>query len=249
MTALEPEIARWSARLRRHRGVAPADVAELEEHLRDRIADLVAGGLDEDEAFLIAVKRMGRVDAIAREFAQEHADRLWKQLVLSPEADQAAARPGGTELAVVLGLAVVAALLSRTVVQGLAAEHAARCAPLLVAPFLAAYFAWKRDLAPRVSTALAGVAAVLAVVANAYPYDDGGSTGVLTIVHLPVVLWFLVGIAYAGGDWRSHQQRMHFVRFTGEWVVYYTLLALGGGVLVGLRRRPSTRSAWTRPRP
>jgi hypothetical protein len=118
--------------------------------------------------------------------------------------------------------------------EGLSAEHAARVAGLLVAPFLAAYFAWKRALDPRVWVALGVAAAALAVVVDAYPFEAAGATSVLTIIHVPVVLWFLVGIAYAGGEWRSHQQRMHFVRFTGEWVVYYTLLALGGGVLTGL---------------
>jgi hypothetical protein len=37
-----------------------------------------------------------------------------------------------------------------------------------------------------------------------------------------------------GGTLRSHERRMDFVRFTGEWVIYYVLIALGGGVLVGL---------------
>jgi hypothetical protein len=32
----------------------------------------------------------------------------------------------------------------------------------------------------------------------------------------------------------SHERRMDFVRFTGEWFIYYVLIALGGGVLVGL---------------
>jgi hypothetical protein len=48
------------------------------------------------------------------------------------------------------------------------------------------------------------------------------------------VLWLLVGLAYVGGRWRSDARRMDFVRFTGELAIYYTLLALGGGVLVGL---------------
>ncbi|MDP3208361.1 MAG: hypothetical protein Q8M65_04355, partial [Rhodoglobus sp.] len=33
---------------------------------------------------------------------------------------------------------------------------------------------------------------------------------------------------------RSSPARMDFVRFTGEWAIYYVLIALGGGVLVGL---------------
>jgi hypothetical protein len=42
-----------------------------------------------------------------------------------------------------------------------------------------------------------------------------------------------IGFAYAGGRWRSHEQRMNFVRFSGEWFIYYALIALGGGILVG----------------
>ena len=37
-----------------------------------------------------------------------------------------------------------------------------------------------------------------------------------------------------GGTVRSHERRMDFVRFTGEWFIYYVLIALGGGVLMGL---------------
>ena len=41
-------------------------------------------------------------------------------------------------------------------------------------------------------------------------------------------------MAYAGGLWRSDTVRMDFIRFTGEWFVYFTLIALGGAVLVAL---------------
>jgi hypothetical protein len=37
-----------------------------------------------------------------------------------------------------------------------------------------------------------------------------------------------------GGTLRLHERRMDFVRFTGEWFIYYVLIALGGGVLMGL---------------
>jgi hypothetical protein len=37
-----------------------------------------------------------------------------------------------------------------------------------------------------------------------------------------------------GGTLRSHERRMDFVRFTGEWFIYYVLIALGGAVLMGL---------------
>ncbi len=49
-----------------------------------------------------------------------------------------------------------------------------------------------------------------------------------------MVLWFVVAHPYMGGVMRSHERRMDFVRFTGEWFVYYVLIVLSGGVLLAL---------------
>ena len=82
---LEDQIAQWRVYLRRRRAIHGPDVEELEGHLRDHVVVLDAG-LTADEAFLIAVKRMGSLDALSREFAREHSERLWKQLVIAPDA-------------------------------------------------------------------------------------------------------------------------------------------------------------------
>ena len=76
--------------------------------------------------------------------------------------------------------------------------------------------------------------AALAVVLSVHPFASGGSTEALAALHAPVVLWLLTGVAYAGGRWRSDSRRMDFAWFTGELAVYYTVLALGGAVLIGL---------------
>ena len=75
---------------------------------------------------------------------------------------------------------------------------------------------------------------IAAVVINLYPYHEDASTELLVAAHLPVVLWFVVAYPYMSGVVRSHERRMDFVRFTGEWVIYYVLIALGGGVLLAL---------------
>jgi hypothetical protein len=102
-------------------------------------------------------------------------------------------------------------------------------------PFIAAYFAWDRPL-PRTSRLwLAAVFALAAVGINAYPFSPSpGDTAVLSIIHLPIALWLAVGVAYVGGRWRQNDRRMDFVRFTGELFIYFVLIALGGGVLIGL---------------
>ena len=80
--ALEAQIAEWRTYLRRRPAIRTSDVEELEGHLRDQVTALVESGLAADEAFLVAVKRMGNLDAVSREFALEHSERLWKQLVV-----------------------------------------------------------------------------------------------------------------------------------------------------------------------
>lgn len=102
-----------------------------------------------------------------------------------------------------------------------------------VLPLLTGYFAWKRR--PETSTLFWLVMAFGAagIFANVYPLSQGGDTEVLMALHLPIALWLIVGIAYAGGRWRQVEGRMDFVRFSGELFIYYVLIALGGGVLTG----------------
>jgi hypothetical protein len=235
---LEGQIAAWRAYMDRRRELHGADADELEDHLRSRIFELTEGGLHADEAFLIAVKRMGSLDEVSREFAREHSERLWKQLVLPGEPDAPAAARTRRQLPVMVLCAAVAALaIKAPTLFGLDmtdgdAGFYTRNASLFVLPALAAYFAWQRRISLRVIGVLALLFVLGAVAANAYPLDDSSQTMVLTAVHLPIALWLVVGVAYVGGDWRSGRRRMDFIRFTGEWLIYFALIALGGGVLI-----------------
>jgi len=106
--------------------------------------------------------------------------------------------------------------------------------PVLVLPFLAAFFLVRRRARVGTIVVVAVSFVVAGVVLNAYPFVPGGATEVLAATHTAVALWIVVGIAYAVGEWRSDRARMDFIRFTGEWFVYFALLGLGGGVLIAL---------------
>ena len=212
-------------------------MAELEEHLRDQVAGLLAAGLTTDEAFLVAVKRMGALDSLSREFAREHSDRLWRQLVV-PSNSADSPLGGRTDALVAFGFAVAAAVaLKVPALFGIRLdedEHAAfyfRNASLFVLPLLAAYFAWKRQLGKSTLLWLGAAFVAGGVFVNAYPFSPDGHTFVLAGLHLPIALWLIVGIAYAGGRWNQVAGRMDFIRFSGELLIYYVLIALGGGVL------------------
>ena len=247
---IEDQIALWRAYLRRRQAVHGPDVEELEGHLRDQLAALTEAGLAGDEAFLVAVKRMGNLDALSREFARAHSERLWKQLVVAPDTD-APASTSRTELLVVLGLAVAAGLAVK--LPTLFGHHLNpdedvnsfyfRNASLFAFPLLAIYFMWKRGLNAVSGLWLALPFVAAAVFANVFPFHNrerldnfpqGSDTQLLTVLHLPIALWLMaVGVAYVGGRWFSSGRRMDFVRFSGELFIYYVLIALGGGVVTG----------------
>ena len=108
---LESQFAQWRHYVQRRPALRPSDADELEDHLRGSVDELVAAGLSPDEAFLVAVKRMGSLDELSREFAREHSERLWKQLVLTGETGSPAADPRSRrDLWVMVGCAAGAAV-------------------------------------------------------------------------------------------------------------------------------------------
>ncbi len=236
MDAVEPHIAQWRAYVSRGSVVGDADVDELEAHLRDQVDDLHAAGLAPDEAFLVAVKRMGAIDDLSREFAREHSGRLWKQFVVGG-AEESRSDAVGLADALAFGLAAAVTVQVARLASGFPDTEPLwllRNLSLLVLPFLAGFLARRRRLSARQWLACAAPFVVAAVLVNVYPYREGSSTELLVAAHLPVALWFVVAFAYMSGTVRSHEKRMDFVRFTGEWFIYLVLIALGGGVLVGL---------------
>lgn len=185
-----------------------------DEQLRAQLVALTNAGLTDDEARLIATRRLRDLHAPSRAGAR-------------------------TEALVAVGLALaagVAVKLPALFGHRLSPDEElpvfyARNASLFAFPLLALYFAWKRgpDTARLLWLALPFVAA--AVFANVFSFPDASDTAVLAILHLPIALWLAVGFAYLAGRWFAGEGRMNFVRFSGELAIYYVLIALGGGVL------------------
>ncbi len=245
---IEAQIREWRSYLLRHRTIDQVDVDELEDHLRNEISNLGAAGLSEDESLLVAIKRLGTVSELSREFARERSSRLWKQLVLA--GDTVRERSDYTRLAGTLCFAIGAAAVFKipalfginpfgagssnsTELDGEVSFYL-RNAALLALPFLIGFFVWRGRIPVRVVAWLAAPFLAGAVLVNGYPFDKGGDTEALVAIHLPIFLWLVAGIAYLGGAWRGDAPRMDFVRFTGEWTIYYTLIAFGGGVFSAL---------------
>jgi hypothetical protein len=235
---LETQFAEWRAYMARRRAVSDADVDELEDHLRATVVELVDIGLRPDEAFLVAVKRMGGQDELSMEFARVHSERLWKQLVLAAGPDAPAPAGARRDLLVAVGFAAVAAVgIKVPELFGVSLDddlfYQRNLSFFALVP-LAAFVAYRRRVGLAVVGVLTGLFVLGAVGGNAYRLAEDSQSIVLSAIHLPLALWFVVGLAYVGGDWRSHRKWMDFIRFTGELLIYFVLIALGGGILIGL---------------
>src|SRR6186997_1578686 len=150
MDGLEAQIAEWRGYVEHSPALNGHDVDELEDHLREQVSELTAAGLTEDEGFLVAVKRMGELDALSREFAREHSGRLWKQLLRGNDPAPTLASSGFLTAFAFAGPAAVAIQVARLAADFPADEAAwfTRNISLFVLPFLAAYFAYRRQLDP-----------------------------------------------------------------------------------------------------
>src|SRR5262245_52017684 len=197
---LEAQFAQWRQYVQRRRELQSPDAEELEDHLRGSVDELIGLGLRADEAFLVAVKRMGSLDDLSREFAREHSERLWKQLVLTgatagPATDNRTRRDLIAMVVCAAGAAVsikVPELFRPDFAKD--GEFYGTNFALFALPWLAAYLAWRRRARPVLIGVLAALFALGAVAANGYRLDADSQSYVLTAIHLPIALWFVVGL-------------------------------------------------------
>jgi hypothetical protein len=140
------------------------------------------------------------------------------------------------EMLFVLLAALVTGLLARIPeVTGMNADYFfIRNIGLVGSPMLMAYFLWKQETALR-QILVPLVAVVLsAVYINFLPNHPTSSSILLACIHLPVFLWTLLGYSFAGGNWKSHSQRINFLRFNGDFAVMSALLVLAGALFTGI---------------
>ncbi len=74
---LNTAIQGWREHLRQSPHFRPDNLDELETHLRDSVAALQGKTLSEEEAFLVATRRIGGVPALAPEFAKVNGKQVW----------------------------------------------------------------------------------------------------------------------------------------------------------------------------
>ena len=105
---------------------------------------------------------------------------------------------------------------------------------LISFPMLMFYFAWKQGLAWRSMLLPIIAVAVSGVYINLLPKNEKSDTLVLACIHLPILLWTILGLAFAGGDMKNVGKRIGFLRYNGDLVVMSAIMVLSGILFTGL---------------
>ncbi len=257
MDTIERRIDEWRGRLSLAGHLSAERLAELETHLRDSMDELKNRGLDEEEAFIVAIRRVGNLDELAGEFARAGSDGEWRRMAL--EAGPSGIRERRIDFVIAVMCALLSAALAKlpelfgfAFISDESASVWLRNAALFCLPGAALSLAWVRwrrailaacgssvnSLSKLSFSWLWGLALGLCVIAlalgfyiNMIPWRDGGQTEFLTAIHLPFFLWLVLLPLFAGARWLRAEKGMDFIRFSGESFIYAVLLLCGVATL------------------
>jgi hypothetical protein len=104
----------------------------------------------------------------------------------------------------------------------------------IVFPFVTAYFAWKHRLSLNSLAIPLGVILVSALYINLLPENQESDTFILACIHLPLLLWGLLGFVFSGAKIRDLSRRLAYLNFNGDAVIMGALLLLAGGLMSGI---------------
>jgi len=98
----------------------------------------------------------------------------------------------------------------------------------IVFPLLTMYMAWKQNIPLKQLSVVMGIIAVSLLYINLLPETPGSDTLLLACMHVPFLLWALLGFTYMGGDLRSNSKRLDYLRFNGDLLVMTALIVIAG---------------------
>lgn len=104
----------------------------------------------------------------------------------------------------------------------------------IVLPFLAAYFAWKHKLTVNKMAFIAGAVVVCLVYINSLPNNPESDTLLLACIHLPLLLWVVLGVSFTGNELLDYKKCLEFLRFNGDLAVMAALLVIAGVLMTGI---------------
>jgi len=101
-------------------------------------------------------------------------------------------------------------------------------------PGLAGFFAYKQELEWK-KVMVPFIMLVFSVLfINYLPNNSASNTLILSCIHLPILMWLLVGYIYCGANLIENAKRIDFLRFHGDLLVMCAVILLAGGLFTAL---------------
>lgn len=105
---------------------------------------------------------------------------------------------------------------------------------LIFLPMLAAYFAWKQKIRTKRLVIAAAAILISAIYINILPDNDNSDTLILAYIHMPLVLWAILGFTFVGNKLNNFRRRLDFLRYNGDLVVMTAVMLIAGGLLTAI---------------
>ncbi|KNZ70434.1 hypothetical protein Tfer_1001 [Thermincola ferriacetica] len=134
-----------------------------------------------------------------------------------------------------MGILAILAGISTRIILHFAEQQAIAPINLVfgIIPFIAAYFVNNNTPKKNILYALASLFLISGFYLNMLPLEHKDSI-ILAYMHLPVFLWVLLGLAFTGNEYGLGSRRLAYLKFNGEFLILYVIMAISGMLLTAL---------------
>lgn len=110
----------------------------------------------------------------------------------------------------------------------------ARNFSFIVFPLLIIYFTWKKNIPYKTLVVPAIIIGLSAIFINLLPANEKSDTLILSTMHLPILIWSLVGFSFTGNNLKNVVERVGFLRFNGDLVVMGAVMLLASALFTAI---------------
>lgn len=178
-------------------------------------------------------------DELFPEIAQTESARFWKARLEYDNIPDIKKTFTSPEILIVLAACLIGAFLSKipAIFQITYSEEVfyIKNAAIIIFFTLSLYKMMTRNFADRGKVIITSLAFIsFAFYVNMLPYGMSLDSVNLVYIHLPLLMWFIYGIVFTGFDFRSRNKRIDFIRYIGDLLIVYALIAIAGGLLTAI---------------
>lgn len=98
---------------------------------------------------------------------------------------------------------------------------------------LIVFFMLRQKFSSGLIIGYSAIMAILLVWLNLLPSPETDSV-MIALIHSPLLIWCLLGVAYISGRFSDYGAKMEFIRYNGELITMTGLLLITGGIFSGI---------------